>query len=1298
MISRTTNADRPEPLQQGSLTGMHGIDYTKPITANNVVNDMRNLTVNTDGTLSIRKPLIAKRTYTTKAYTTKACTAVKVISLYDSEYTLVIYENNSFSIESVKKDVVTKHSVSFYCEKVDYSGTFEMLAVPNVNGVYDVSGFMDVTNASGINTTSNTVLGNVTIDLTSTCFNDENLYDESVIDAVSAKKAFRYVHITKENTIPVTFKLTIKVPEINTLNTGSSLILDPNLSLDYPYAIRDIYNSRYVSIDGILPYTHCKSKDEPTKTSTVSSEKCKSTVNTERSYSTMYTDITSAALPYNPTSIEFLVSTNAFTGYADDYNFYRYGGIYRIWLNNFIFQSTFENEIAHNMCTLKPKSVTVKYTATMLGSGNNGAVEAQIAEPYGVRGGFKVSNTVTYSNNIERDVKGYYVDVVNVPVLHHLITANSNERNGIYHYNSYNYTTTYPNCAGSIVYNGTTKTYEYFCASMQDNAYYRFSNGVGIIDLTIEVTPEYEIDGKFLKYTTTSYVNVFKHFKSDYSDVKSKLIVPWFDMYSPIAGNYPAHIFTSSSVITNDFEAESITPYEETKFPYLEDYPTAVHTTFNNTERVTFNEVSKTNTSYANYKYTSAKITYTECDYEHIVKTDVNVALKNYSPSVKAEVSVSLNNATPSVHNLTFKQDNVSINTENSESPANITLFVTTVISEGGVVFENISNYTIKEITERKQFPKFQLTDVLKADTSNMVLLKAFMNLKNTSEVTYYGVWEYSKDGVDWHSYYTDTTSSGKLEAKNYLKKLKLPKYTVSENGDITVSEDTTLYSEVYGIPFSVKNEKDLTFVALDANADVIKDDAGISYVIPARADVLLLQHLTEEEVAASYCIPANLPIQAIQIKFTVCSISDTDEDTVNVLATGVFTPNTGLKWEFAESDVGNSVAGSKLYHKNTIYSYGHPTFNCNILASDVGSFITPISRIIDVSSNAEDIVTSLIPWRDYLIAFTEHDVHLITSVDNGFYTKTVSTFVGVPVRDSKTCKSILNGIVFKSGNKFYSLYPNYASSDESILNLNEISSPIDHILENLKPSSYNCFSISTNSAYYTFIPYENYTLCVIYNYDNKAWQIYEYNKVRIVDYHVDNVDNIYLYGYCNGEYTEYYFDKYLHEAMPELKDNLNLTTFDEIPYGDYTTPESLKPGATGALPQCTPIVFKLDTGQRIDNISTTKQFVETKVILATQSEKPASNLKIDVYVDGTPVKTRTKGGGIFYKTSPSQVLTFGDVVVNDSDSVLDTVTQAYLKYSGKGKTVRHVIEGESLYDFKLYELFYRYRIMPNKP
>ena len=276
-----------------------------------------------------------------------------------------------------------------------------------------------------------------------------------------------------------------------------------------------------------------------------------------------------------------------------------------------------------------------------------------------------------------------------------------------------------------------------------------------------------------------------------------------------------------------------------------------------------------------------------------------------------------------------------------------------------------------------------------------------------------------------------------------------------------------------------------------------------------------------------------------------------------------------------------------------------------------------------------------------------------------------------------------MNGILFKSGDKIYTLYPDASSGNETILNIHDISKPIEYLLGKESTSKKN-FAFSTSTAYYVFIPQDDVknengavisvnTLCLKYDFTRKIWTQYTY-PVDIFDYYIENVSDIKLFARTvNGIVYEFIFEQDI------LTDGV---------YGDCLTTD---------LSERTPIQFLLDSGQKTDNISLTKQFVESKIIVATLDSKDSFAMNVNIDIDGNAfvkhIDLNTDGALI--RSNDHQTLTLGtaqDYSVN-SDT-FNTNRQMFLRYAGKGKTIRHIISGQSLYKFKIYETFYRYKIL----
>lgn len=377
------------------------------------------------------------------------------------------------------------------------------------------------------------------------------------------------------------------------------------------------------------------------------------------------------------------------------------------------------------------------------------------------------------------------------------------------------------------------------------------------------------------------------------------------------------------------------------------------------------------------------------------------------------------------------------------------------------------------------------------------------------------------------------------------------------------------------------------------------------------------------------------------------------------------------------------SLADSEnIYYNYRIWHFGK-TLSNNIYFSNVDTTTVPIENCLTLSTDSNDFVTSLVPWRDYLVATTNTKIFLISKYDDSYIFKQVNTFVGVPAKDSRTCKAILNGIIFKSGTKIFTLAPNAYSSDDTILNIVEISKPISHHLIDGTDN----FAIATEYYYYVFIPRTEDTLVFKYEYSRKIWSKYTY-PVVLYKAKLFNVQDILVVDIYNNIYN---FDK----TLDWYKEKLNVT---DLQYGDYLNEY------TSAV---RPIAFYLDTGQKSSNMEITKQFTESKLVVSTKDNPDVLASKIKVLVDGIDLKVShntaignynlmspTYDNPAFSKNKPTTLLYTNNT---NFDNDFNVTRQIMLRYMGKGKTIRHTLRGISAFNFKIYMLYYRYRIPHNK-
>lgn len=555
---------------------------------------------------------------------------------------------------------------------------------------------------------------------------------------------------------------------------------------------------------------------------------------------------------------------------------------------------------------------------------------------------------------------------------------------------------------------------------------------------------------------------------------------------------------------------------------------------------------------------------------------------------------------------------------------------------------------TVDMLTESQTF--WRLYDSSKY-SGKTLCLKAFLNIPDSILEKPIGVWEYSTDGVEWKE--------------------------ISREAD---SEVTTVPTAYYDI---VNNELD--------NSNSIK------WTVNTNAYSLILGGVSAADVTNATitsrpnCLVRQNLDRSLLYRFSIYSTKSLKDLPYGnpELPEGVSEENVRVKdvllsfklYNFTKTETAEDVkfdqplSGKMIYYKNSLYSYSKDFKNI-VYVSDTDSTVFPISKVLDVRSVQDAYVTNVVPWRDYLIVTTNKDIHLATPQEIGFTSKIVSTFIGVPESDSRTCASILNGIVFKSGSKIFTLHPDMSSGSETILNLSEISKPVEHILTNIvENEQYKPFSFVTPEAYYLFIPSENNTQCLKYNFTHKLWTHYEY-PVVLYDYVLTDIQNIKLLSKKDG--------------------NISIFTFDR--YGDTDTQgDVLEKTVADVATVVTPIQFYVDSGQKTDNISLTKQFVETKIIASTLEPKDSFKLDVRIDIDGNlftrHVDLNTDGALI--RDNPNQVITLGTTSeVSDITDAFNTMRQMFLRYSGKGKTIRHIVSGESLYKFKIYELFYRYKIL----
>ena len=577
----------------------------------------------------------------------------------------------------------------------------------------------------------------------------------------------------------------------------------------------------------------------------------------------------------------------------------------------------------------------------------------------------------------------------------------------------------------------------------------------------------------------------------------------------------------------------------------------------------------------------------------------------------------------------------------------------------------------IADLTESVKDVRYRAMDLVDFDKLNLVVLKAFLNIPTAQFDDIYCSWRYTLDGVTWQDALADSDGVSVTEvSQEPITNVAAPESEVS---------DTFKYKKLL-------STKDFS------NENLVSE----------RADCLTLVRRTDVSDEEAW--------GAVAFKFKLVSLEGT-----HVKATygeTLFYETVGSTISFEESDIGNAAFGKQLYNKSRLYSFGDPSLKNSILYSYANELEFPLTNSVTLASSSDDEVTTVVRWRSSLISATAHALYLSEQQDDVFYTRTLNPAIGIPRDDGRCCVSVLNGVIFKSGGKIYQLYPNVYSDDGVTLNVTDISQGIAHYLEQYSDSQ-DAFAFSTESEYVLMLPDALCTRCLRYDYNTRVWTYHEYMP-RFKFANVKALNDIRLIGTLpeGGPICEFLLDadvnalSFSTSAAPYVSD---------IPYGDIVTrTDAPKEGTYGTGIKATvteleaylsnpdvqcvaPIAFELDTGQKTDAILTTKQFVESKMVFATLSPNDSFPMQVTVHVDGDPhitTKDISTDAPFWENSSSGGALntTFGGI--SSSSDNFNVLRQLIVRYSGKGKSVRHILTGESLYNFKLYETYARYKLL----
>ena len=1240
-----------ERLNEGSFTGSKGIYNEATPISRDTLDSMCNFDISSDGSLTLRKPLILF----SKNYLRPN---LKRIEYIYNDFKLLIYDDGIEIIEPSKfvgDNNSNPHTLSIIIRD---NSTLQVLHEHNTVNEEIVG--LDFTNIEIINTFNSTILSNLKMDTSKSPYNryaDPNVSSANIL--------YRYCKITIKDRN--TAYLDIVTPEINHLNKDSEIPLNPNMSLDYPYALRDNYLAKYTSVQGVLAYTFCKD-NIPFSSNLNNNISVKEL--TESNKSESYKIISSIREDFkNP------IILKAFCNLKKEAN----SELYCVWettsdgktweeipiftegipeneILNIAIKETTEETLESSVPVYKyVKYRKFKYTD------ENDLVKKRpdclILED------ISTAKYATYRFTIRKYVPNKETDTsVSVTSLH--IDGNY------------------------VPYNNLVET-KYVEKSLKYNEI--FNRNVSIeISLNKPEAHKGSIFELYAYYQTCTYeggkyvpkLNTAKLSSTEYTS-GNKVILSNIGYQSVLMDNLRKSIPTKFVVYRNGYRLFTITSvlyvqllkptqsvelyYEIPGFNQVDLGESNQNISFtesnkailiNNTSWNVNNsirlKIPRKSDNYYTYMENSSKLTKISLDSFKMYHYDCFKTKKENSTFNNSQYNMY---GLARIVNMNIKKllDNYSISYSNGSR---------TFLEElrRKLVSKGVNPYVYCNVNVTDD----SYSSIAQADKIHLLLMD--LSKESFSERPVFNeIYDNTENGtlLIWESLDIPSSNASILNNGSYLN--------ITVNGVNIAKEQFFSRYLIY----SSELNNIVTFTEYEINHNTLTDSNNPNSVF----STTVYPHYTDFDPTLNVKIPTKVNSSYVSNNITL------------TLGNFEYFISIQDKNEILKTELGNSTLGNKLYYKKSIYSYGIEEFKNNILVSDTDSFITPLFNIIDLESNSNNIINVLISWRDYLISATDDNLYLISRNSQGFFSKIINTFIGIPKQDRKTCKAILNGIIFKSGLKLFIIEPNPYSTNETILNITEITKPVKNLISETK---YDPFAFTTEEAYYLFLPYENYTTCVKYEYARKVWTFYKY-PVTLIDYKINNVESITLLG-LNG--YEYYFEKELEEVIsPPIKYDPEL-----IPYCDYIDhyPTELIDHLEISvnLPphintqKFVPIEFFLDTGQKTTEINSPKQFVETKIMLGTIENRDFIDMKLDIQIDGMPYKTTIDANtdSTIWKNQLSDVGTLNTIFNTTGQSNYNLLKQGIFRYSGKGKSIRHIIHGSSKYKFKVFATYYRYK------
>lgn len=254
-----------EQMQQYGFNASKGIDTTASADNPNKVLLLKNLEIEPDGSLKLRKPLIPRHTLPEVVVENEIIPTTVICSkyMYDNKHMFIVRKaEDGTQYVGIYEGNVPKNFQLTIQSWYDYT---EHILYPYAQ---DASGFinlpyLDFTEVNLENSSNNTIITGVRVNIAHPYFKiteyseyaeATELYMPTLYELAEEVWKYRTLNFTSPEYISNHFDCKIFTPAVTELEPSENVPLDINLDTDNPYAIRDSYGLSIAALENVIPY------------------------------------------------------------------------------------------------------------------------------------------------------------------------------------------------------------------------------------------------------------------------------------------------------------------------------------------------------------------------------------------------------------------------------------------------------------------------------------------------------------------------------------------------------------------------------------------------------------------------------------------------------------------------------------------------------------------------------------------------------------------------------------------------------------------------------------------------------------------------------------------------------------------------------------------------------------------------------------------------------------------------------------------------------------------------------------